>query len=876
MDNIATGEDVDDINNAIDDVQTDLDELLQSNNIYSSDIYINSIATLDFADALGEKLNIINGHVEIYATPEMDTLKLQGIVNRLKTIVGNFGYLSQNSSIGTIKFDSIVSAAEISVGVHHDISFASLSNNGDIRLGTNYSNKVKGVNFGKLLSVGQIGMTTISNTPANAAGSKISGTFSTGDAIIYSNADYINLGSLPYYNRADLTLTLDSGGNLDISALDDVDSTGKQTDLDLTITGAAMVSLPNYDDGDFSAKDVGTVDLPKFTADGGSITLSEVTHVKLGAITADITIGSGSASENDLETFDVTAAKGTDTSDKAPKISIWSTSAETVKIAGVTGDITIANSPSLDSVNLTADAVGTITINNNANLVDATIGGTAAGVVVTNNADIESLTIGSETVVSDVKDAKLDGVITVTGNSSLANLTVESDNIETLTITGNPDLTSVDLSALTKIGATGKPTVNIYDNDLTASRLTDDEDGATNVDNGKTGDKGSVSTSSGMETAKTYLGVVAADADATATVYFDTVDEFIDEAKNSTSNHAYNAAASTQVDQITVLLLTPSAGGGGAIKGKRSWIIPSNAGTLQVTAGSPQTALFANAGTPGNVTISGNAALDVSNITTTENLARATAAGLTLTAQKGGNSTATVSPVWYVSNGATSTILGERHTSATDIAAAVATPTHGFGADEVLTFKVGANTVTTTVVGGVTSSTLSSATLAIQAAYAAKYGPGGTASATAVASVTIAGGVLTVTGLDPGSRGHGLAVSLSVAPGTGTGTNTNGLALDWVIGTTRATTDNSTTSENVILTLESNTAGTLADTTTPTTITLGGGTLTVLTSTQLTNATDPNKGTYTAQTESRDDVTNAEDSSTPSTTASSFSRIGWL
>ena len=872
MDNIATGEDVDDINNAIDDVQTDLDELLQSNNIYSSDIYINSIATLDFADALGEKLNIINGHVEIYATPEMDTLKLQGVVNRLKTIVGNFGYLSQNSSIGTIKFDSIVSAAEISVGVHHDISFASLSNNGDIRLGTNYSNKVKGVNFGKLLSVGQIGMTTISNTPANAAGSKISGTFSTGDAIIYSNADYINLGSLPYYNRADLTLTLDSGGNLDISALDDVDSTGKQTDLDLTITGAAMVSLPNYDDGDFSATDVGTVDLPKFTADGGSITLSQVTHVKLGAITADVIIPV-TGTDNDLETFDVTAAKGTDTSDKAPKISIQSTSAETVKIAGVTGDITIANSPSLDSVNLTADAVGTITINNNANLVDATIGGTAAGVVVTNNADIESLTIGSETVVSDVKDAKLDGVITVTGNSSLANLTVESDNIETLTITGNPDLTSIDLSALTKIGATGKPTVNIYDNDLTASRLTDDDDGATDVANGKTGDKGSISTSSGMETAKTYLGVVAADADATAAVYFDTVDEFIDEAKNSTPNYAYNAAASTQVDQITVLLLTPSAGGGSAIKGKRSWIIPSNAGSVQVMSGTPLTTLFANAGATASVTISGNAALDVSNITTTENLARATAAGLTLTAQKGGDSTATVSPVWYVSNGATST-LGERHTSATDIAAAVATPTHGFGADEVLTFKVGANTVTTTVVGGVTSSTLSSATLAIQAAYAAKYGPGGTASATAVASVTIAGAVLTVTGLDRGSRGHGLAVSLSVAAGTTTATN--GLALDWVIGTTRATTDNSTTSENVILTLESNTAGTLADTTTPTTITIGGGTLTVLTSTQLTNATDPNKGTYTAQMESRADVTNAEDSLTPSTTASSFSRIGWL
>ncbi|MEK9614333.1 MAG: hypothetical protein VW080_10485, partial [Flavobacteriaceae bacterium] len=284
LENVASEEDLNEINSNIGDVQEDLDELLTSSNIYSSDIYVNNIATLDFADALGDKLNIVNGNVEIYAIPEMDSIKLQNVVNRLKTIVGGFGYLSKNTTVATVKFDSIVSTSGISIGVHHDISFANLANNGDIRFGTNYDNKVKAVNLGKLAMVGQVGMANITNNPNAGAGNpKIFGTFSTANAIVYDNADSMDLGSLPYYSQNALTLTLDSGGDLNIGSLDDTDSTGRQTDLDLTITGAAIVSLPNYDDGDFSATDVGTVDLPKFTGDSGSITLSQITHLKLGA-----------------------------------------------------------------------------------------------------------------------------------------------------------------------------------------------------------------------------------------------------------------------------------------------------------------------------------------------------------------------------------------------------------------------------------------------------------------------------------------------------------------------------------------------------------------------------------------------------------------
>ena len=895
LENVASEEDLNEINSNIGDVQEDLDELLTSSNIYSSDIYVNNIATLDFADALGDKLNIVNGNVEIYAIPEMDSIKLQNVVNRLKTIVGGFGYLSKNTTVATVKFDSIVSTSGISIGVHHDISFANLANNGDIRFGTNYDNKVKEVNLGKLAMVGQVGMANITNNPNAGAGNpKIFGTFSTANAIVYDNADSMDLGSLPYYSQNALTLTLDSGGDLNIGSLDDTDSTGRQTDLDLTITGAAIVSLPNYDDGDFSATDVGTVDLPKFTGDSGSITLSQITHLKLGAVEVDVKIGTSSTPDNDLETFDVTAAKGTDTNDTAPEIAVYSTSVENVKVAGVTGAVTLADSPSLDTVDFSAKAVGTITLNNNANLVNVTLTGEAPAVVVTNNADLQTLTIGTKTVVSSAKDAKLDGTITVTDNASLANLTVESDDIENLSITGNPDLTQIDLSKLTKIGATGKPTVNIYNNDLTASKLTDDNDGTTDVANGATGDKGSITSSSGMDTAKVYLGVVAADADATANVYFDTVDEFADAETSTistTTNHKYSGGttpSNSELDQIKVLVISAASSDGvaakDASKGKKSWVFSSTSGAqLQISSGNPTTTLFAVGGSTSSVTLSGNAAIDVNAITTAENLARANAAGLTLTAQKGGQSTLGGDVTLRFHAIAPPLIIGERHTTTAAATAAASSTNHGLGPDDEVTFTVGMNSVT--VSGVVVSSAphLVALGTTIQAAYLAKYGPAGTHSATAVASVNHAGGVLSITGLDPGSRGHGLEVSLSVKAGTAT--ITNGLALDWTIGSTNATTDNSTDSNNFIVTLESLTAGptpSVSDATTPTTILLGGAAVTVsrtLVSTQLTNGTDPNKGTYTAQTESRADVTIAEASTAvvaPTTAAVSFSRVGWL
>lgn len=56
----------------LNEIQTDLEELLESNNIYSEDLVINSETLLEFAEKLNDRVAIINGDVEIVATPDLD------------------------------------------------------------------------------------------------------------------------------------------------------------------------------------------------------------------------------------------------------------------------------------------------------------------------------------------------------------------------------------------------------------------------------------------------------------------------------------------------------------------------------------------------------------------------------------------------------------------------------------------------------------------------------------------------------------------------------------------------------------------------------------------------------------------------------------
>ena len=114
----------------------------------------------------------------------------------------------------------------------------------------------------------------------------------------------------------------------------------------------------------------------------------------------------------------------------------------------------------------------------------------------------------------------------------MTSLTVTTDNVDNLSITNNADLETIDLSAMTSIGATGTA-LSINGNKLEAS-LADDE----NVP---------LSTS-GMASAKVYLDAVAADADSKANVVFDSVESV---------EGSDGVKTGTDVLDYAVLVLTP-------------------------------------------------------------------------------------------------------------------------------------------------------------------------------------------------------------------------------------------------------------------------------------------------------------------------------
>jgi hypothetical protein len=107
IDNIATGEDVDNFNDALDGVEQDLADLLASNNVFTGNLTINSDATLEFADSLKDKVAIINGNVTVLAQTSMDPAKLNTVTTRIKTITGNLTVVAAASSAPVVAFDSL-------------------------------------------------------------------------------------------------------------------------------------------------------------------------------------------------------------------------------------------------------------------------------------------------------------------------------------------------------------------------------------------------------------------------------------------------------------------------------------------------------------------------------------------------------------------------------------------------------------------------------------------------------------------------------------------------------------------------------------------------------------------------------------------------
>ena len=850
----------------IDAIEADVDELLATSNVYTKDLTISSAAGLDAAVALGNNINIINGTVTISQSAAMDATKLQTVIDKIFTVTGNYTYTAGATGVTAMTFNNLASVADLTLTVNGPISATSLVSAGTIDLKTTYTSKVSAVNFDALVTVTEI--ETDNGT----------------DNISFTSATDVQLGSLANYPGAGsdygLTITTKKGATLDIASLDDVSSTGAATDVALTITGPKDVNISNI------------------TSYSGSISATNVENLTLDGFKGVITVNSGVeninitdaeqfvlSSATDLETvvLDVDKASDPDLSSTIKAVaayagSITAYTGETpdlsfasmadlvsVTLTGFYGDLSFASLSDLTTIDIEA-TFNDLTVNNNDNLVNFDVTGSTFNDVTTftSNDAITSLTLDQTTGLAFNGGTSSDdnAVISVTSNAELLSLTVGANKVRDLTVTGNAKLATVDFSAWTSLGTakstTDYPSIAVYSNALVATKAQDTDDGTTqySVDGtNDASDKGTYTTTSGMETLSDALTAIKAIATSDADVHFDTV------SNHTIDTDAILSSGETAGEQNSGNALTYATDGGS----KTNWVgavyinTKSSESTTNSTASDAvarKTAyLVQNAGTNGvtsmtltvqgipvleaggtygfSETLTGNNTVDVAALKTSLATTRATELGVTLDVQATGNPTHKA--IRFLSGIRSATgDNGENYTNnnVADLKALL-NDTDGYMRTTLTSYDkftisygdgVSATvTLTATQIGasGYVTGIAASVTLAaaVRDAYNRLYGTGqGSVAYTfwtpgAASSETIAAPSLK-TSLS-GSRAYNDALTFTWDASAATSAQVSGASsgtvtetiLDWIIGSTEATTDNSSTGNDLIITVLENVAG---------------------------------------------------------------------
>ena len=844
VNDVASSEDVADLSADIDSAQEDLDELLAQSSVFTNNVVVNSVATLDVYHKMGSSLNVVAGNVDITAKPDMDATKLQELVNNIFTTTGYYTYEASASSVAPVTFDNLTGTQTLTINQAGDYSFKTLGSATVINLKDSYKSKVTKIDFRELTSVQKFQTNGTDNT------------------ISFSKAVELHLTKLVYYPPLDLTVVVDEGAAMPF-VMDDVDATGDQSDITLDITGPASFSVSNISDGTIAVSEVKDVTINGFE---GGITIKKGVE----NFSADKVVTLTLTGTLDLETMDITGAKDADKSTSVgPELDLDQISSlETVDVDGFLKSLDVTSNGNLTDLTIAADVAGKIDIDGNTDLVTITVTGAKATELDVNaNTDLEALTVDLTWRAGTATGDKLDGDLTVTGNTSLESLVVSSDKLENMTVTGNDDLTSIDLNGLTAGGATGTPAINISDNDLSATLVDKDDTASSSTGDGEANDLGSIS-NSGIKNGSAYLTAIAATTGAKVEVFYDTVD-FTTEA-DATSEVLYvtGTANASQDTKLRLAYIVPNTADTGdtAITAKRSFVILDK-GALELTVNN--SAIFTIADLDDN-----NAVAIGTQILTTANLAAATAAGATLTATDGAG--IVMSKIMF----------GENSSSTENSQTTAVSSTFSVHVSDVLDLSLEGFSIQMS--GTAFTSTMTFAN-AIVASWTAKYATDLASRWDLATAENSSFAVIEFTARDQGTGSLGQAMTASFDIESGTLTN-----MGYVIGNGESFTssggDNSSKGSSIVLTLEAATAGDLlseignfgdAVANGSRKVSLTGGNFLELSSTYNpnisgSNATQADFNVYAFESR-RNDVRVADEARVAaSSNASTFSRIGWL
>jgi hypothetical protein len=824
---------------------------------------------------------------------------------------GQFTYSSGSTTGYAATFDELVAATDLDITQAGDISFKKLASAKQVTITTSYSTKITSLDMGA--------MTSVTGIASGADGTESANT------LTLSSATNVDLGSLGRYGAA-LSITTKNGATLDIASLDDVTAAGLQSDLTLTISGPASVTLSKIDDGTITLSNVaaatvsgfyGTLDVDAgvetlTTTDSVTIALDGATDLVTATLdfkydwdpaltTAQAAVADDLSNDGYLEDYDTSVSiGGTDlktltVSGELLDLYLDEGNLETLTLTGVTmHGLTISGMDDLTTLSVASgNKIGDITLENSDNL-------SVANFDHTTNLDgkVTGTTAGTSTSVEK-------GVnFIATDNLGLTKLHTTGDHVDTFTVTGNDALAELDMTGLKDFGTTVEPSFALYDNDLTATKGSDTYDGETATSttgaDGGTADAGSWDDgTSGMDTMKIYLTAMAAEADADGYAGFDTVSTFdntdasatatVSTSLSVTGPTSYTAGTTLSNDSTVLEMIEAVADSSvdnsvSATKGKKAFAITAD-GTVGFTINGTSV--------PATVySMTGNGAVDALNLASTANKDLASAAGLTMDALHVYDSSITVSLTNY--DNTASTTAGERYTNASLASASTATGAiFTVGIEDEFTLTVGGNSVTATP-GGVSGNATTMAGLEAMFidAWGRKYGDTGTSSTSAIATILddhgdVAGKFI-IQALQKDSGGNGIAVSLAVtdktqASGDVTATSGN---IGYMIGATAATSDNSTVATTaggggVLVTFESKLEG-VTDTVL-TGITSDVTTLNTASMTELTTNYAASTGvtTYALAQDPRTDVVNvvaavANTATSTAVAATLFNRVTWL
>jgi len=509
-------------------IQADVDDLLATSNVYNQSLVISSASTLDAAVALGNNLNIINGSVTITQSTAMDATKLQSVIDKIFTVTGNYTYTASAATVTAMTFDKLASTGDLTLAVNGPISAKALVTAGTVNLKTTFSSSVTSINMDLLSTVTEI----------QSQG--------TADAINFSSATDVQLGALAVYTD-ELTITTKKGATLDIGSLDDLNAAGTAVDMSLTVSGPKNVTISGWDDsylGTITATNVENLTISGYE---GAIVIGD--GVENATVTGGVDVSLSSA--DDLVSVDlttklyddpnvlstVTAKAAYAGAGKVNDLVFSSANLNTIKLNGYWGAVTSTDNANVTSIDIDA-TMKKLTIDNNDNLTSLDVTGSEINdVTFQNNSGIETAVFDHTTELNYVGATTddTDVVVEIIDNEGMTSLTWGASNVQSLTVTGNDKLNTVDFTGLAAASTASTATIalNVRDNDLTVATASDIVDGLSTqyaIDgstsagaNNDALDLGTYATDGGMSTLKPYLTLALADADATGNVHFDTV-----------------------------------------------------------------------------------------------------------------------------------------------------------------------------------------------------------------------------------------------------------------------------------------------------------------------------------------------------------------